>query len=179
MKSTAVGKRYGKALLDLAVEHDAIAHYEADLASATDTIWGDEALRAVWLSKEYDGGSKKRVIREVFATGLATHVLNLLLVVIDKQREAYLPIILASYKMYADEQRGVARAYVTSAFPLSSEQEAKIAAELSAKTGKTITLVSDVDPTLLGGIRVQYDDYVLDGSAAARLQGLKDSLAKL
>ena len=65
-------------------------------------------------------------------------------------------------------------AYVTSAVALTEDQQARLAEKLSAKFGRCVQLVCTVDQHLLGGITVQMDGVVLDGSLRHRLQEVKD-----
>ena len=66
-------------------------------------------------------------------------------------------------------------AEVTSALPLSKDEEAAVKNDILAKTGaKNVTF--RVDPSILGGLVIKVGDKVLDGSVAGRLEGLRQSL---
>jgi F-type H+-transporting ATPase subunit delta len=71
--------------------------------------------------------------------------------------------------------KGVAT--VTVARPLTEQQGEAIRASLSRRYGRTFTLNQVVDPALIGGVRVQVGDEVIDGSVVARLTELKLRLA--
>ena len=61
---------------------------------------------------------------------------------------------------------------VTTATPLSKEQVKKLVAIYSAKTGHPVHINSVVDPTVLGGMRIQVGDEVTDNTVVAQLQQL-------
>lgn len=61
---------------------------------------------------------------------------------------------------------------VTTATPLSKEQVEKLIAIYSAKTGHPVHINSVVDPTVLGGMRIQVGDEVTDNTVVAQLQNL-------
>ena len=66
-------------------------------------------------------------------------------------------------------------AEVTSALPLSKDEEAAVKNDILAKTGaKNVTF--RVDPSILGGLVIKVGDKVLDGSVAGKLEGLRQSL---
>ena len=136
MMNSAVAKRYGQALLQLAQEKNAVDQYQEELQLAVETIEGNEELSHVWNGKEFDNETKIKVVKEVFAGKVSAHIVNLLCIVIGKGRESYLADILAMYKAYADEARNVAYAEVVSAFELTDEQNEAIKQALSQKTGK-------------------------------------------
>ena len=67
-------------------------------------------------------------------------------------------------------------AEVTSALPLSKEEEATVKKDVLARMGKQATVAFRVDPSILGGLVIRVGDKVLDGSVVAQLEGLRQSL---
>ena len=68
-------------------------------------------------------------------------------------------------------------ATITVATPLAADQTARLEKALSARYGTTIRINELVDPAVLGGMRVQIGDDVIDGSIATRLTDLRLQLA--
>lgn len=62
---------------------------------------------------------------------------------------------------------------VTTATPLSAKQIDKLVAIYSAKTGHPVHINSVVDPTVMGGMRIQVGDEVTDNTVVAQLQHLQ------
>ena len=60
-------------------------------------------------------------------------------------------------------------ARITSAVPLTAAQRERLAAGLQRLYGKPVHLDMDVDPNVVGGLRVQVGDEVIDGSLSTRL----------
>ncbi len=69
-----------------------------------------------------------------------------------------------------------ASAEVTSALPLTKDEQDNVKSDVLAKMGKQATVSFRVDPTILGGLVIRVGDKVLDGSLAAQLEGLRQSL---
>jgi F-type H+-transporting ATPase subunit delta len=59
---------------------------------------------------------------------------------------------------------------------MSEQQEATIKAKLTRSLKKTIVLKCTVDPTILGGVKLRYQDVQLDGSVKTRLDKFEDAL---
>lgn len=72
-------------------------------------------------------------------------------------------------------RRSVATVHVATA--LTAEQEARLQAALTAQVGRPVTLMVVVDPDLIGGVRVELGDEVIDGSVAGRLEAARRQLA--
>ncbi len=66
-------------------------------------------------------------------------------------------------------------AEVTSALPLSKEEEASVKNDVLAKSGAK-DVAFRVDPSILGGLVIKVGDKILDGSVAGKLEGLRQSL---
>ncbi|MBN2085081.1 MAG: F0F1 ATP synthase subunit B [Anaerolineales bacterium] len=68
------------------------------------------------------------------------------------------------------------KAEVTSALPLSEAEQESIRREVAAKAGAGIGVAFQVDPDLLGGLKVRIGDRVIDGSVAGRIESLRKSM---
>jgi F-type H+-transporting ATPase subunit b len=69
-----------------------------------------------------------------------------------------------------------ASAEVTSALPLTSEEQESVKRDILSKTGSQATVTFRVDPAILGGLVVRVGDKVLDGSVAGQLQNLSQTI---
>lgn len=67
---------------------------------------------------------------------------------------------------------------VTSAVPLTDQEQAALREKLTAEAGASLDLTFHVDPEIMGGLIVQVGDRVVDASVATRFRHLKDSITK-
>ncbi len=101
------------------------------------------------------------------------------MMIIDKRREAYIPVIVEEYKELADEARNIMKAQLISAQEVSADEMKILADKLSASTGKTVQLQQTVDPALIGGIKIRMQDQIIDATVAKRLEMLKEKLKQV
>ncbi len=69
-------------------------------------------------------------------------------------------------------------AYVTSAQPLSTEQQGELARTLTALADRHVDLELRADPNLAAGLRVRLEDIVIDNTIASQLEELRESVAQ-
>jgi F-type H+-transporting ATPase subunit b len=67
-------------------------------------------------------------------------------------------------------------AEVTSALPLTSEEQASVKSNVLDKMGVKTNVEFRVDPQILGGLVIRVGDKVLDGSVSGQLEELRKSL---
>ncbi|MCL2525976.1 MAG: F0F1 ATP synthase subunit delta [Coriobacteriia bacterium] len=72
--------------------------------------------------------------------------------------------------------RDVLVVYVVTATPLSDEARAKIVEKLTKERGQLIQLVERISPSVMGGVRIHYGDYIYDATVAKQLKDVKQTL---
>jgi F-type H+-transporting ATPase subunit delta len=78
----------------------------------------------------------------------------------------------------AAARRGESVAHVVAAAPLSAEQSTRLAAVLGRIYGRDISVQIDIDPEVLGGLRIAVGDEVIDGTIASRLAAAASQLPR-
>jgi F-type H+-transporting ATPase subunit delta len=101
---------------------------------------------------------------------------NLLRAVIENGRLTALPEISAQYLTLVNNSTGISDATVYSAFPIDGSQLADVAAALERRFGRRLNPTVQIEPELIGGVRVVVGDEVLDTSVKARLEQMKAAL---
>ncbi len=101
---------------------------------------------------------------------------NFLRAVIDNGRLAVLPEMAAQFRVLKNARRGTSDAVVYSAFPIDEKAMADVVGALESRFGRKLDAKVELDPSLIGGIRVVVGDEVLDTSVKARLEQMKVAL---
>ena len=175
--SAAVARRYAKALFALAKDAATLQPTADELATlaavANDTTVGP-VLRSPLLSQTRRHELAQTLARELKLSDLLARFLQLLA---DHQRLGELPAIADRYQQLLDTEMGRVRITIQSARPLDANQEAEIVAVFAALTGKQVISRVIVDTDLLGGILVEVEGKVYDGSIRTQLDRLAKELS--
>lgn len=101
---------------------------------------------------------------------------NFLRLTIENARLKALPEIAAQFHVLKNSVDGSADALVLSAFPMNDDALSELTATLEQRFKRKLTVKVELDPSLIGGIRVAVGDEVLDASVKARLEHMKMAL---
>jgi F-type H+-transporting ATPase subunit delta len=170
------GRRYATAVL-------VIARQDGNLDSWSEAVDALESLTArpeFVAALQADGMTDEKfqaIVRRVFP-GVTPVQLNLFRLLRRKSRLGRGPDIASFFRELVDEERGIARAVVTSAVELDADRRAELERQLAQQTGKQVTVETQVDPSILGGLVVRIGDRMVDGSTRARLRTLRTQLER-
>lgn len=169
-----IARPYAEALFQVAKAHDLAA-------------WGRQldALAQVALDADLRqfADSPKAQTEQVFAVmtaaakqELAAGVQNFLRAMIENGRLTALPEAVAQYHVLANAASGVSDAHIFSAYEISAAQLADLKATLEKRFGRKLDTHVQLEPALIGGVRVVVGDEVLDTSVKARLERMRVAL---
>jgi F-type H+-transporting ATPase subunit delta len=104
---------------------------------------------------------------------------NLAKLLIESNRVGDVREIALEFDRLADAAAGRVRAIVTTAVELTAPERDRVAEQLSRRLGREVKLEVVVDPRILGGLKLQYGDRLVDASLSTKLQQLRRRLASL
>lgn len=178
MTSSAISKRYAKALLSVAIEQKLVAEVRKDVEQITALMKASEDFVAFIKNPLIQPRIKAQIFEGLFAGKLQQITRNFLAVLAFKQRERDLEQILIEFIRQLDEQEGIVAVQVKSAVALSDEQKKAISQKISNYTKSRVRLETTIDPILKGGFVVKLGDTTFDGSLSTQLMRLREQLAR-
>lgn len=176
MRDETVARNYAETLFELADRNDATEEYGDAIETVARVIEENPDVRLFLETPRVDDEDKKDVIRRVFGDRLPRHVVNFLLVTIDKRRQRILREIATQYHALLDERMGREHVQVSVARPVDDPTREMIAERLSTALGKTAIPHIRVRPEIIGGLVVRTGDTIYDGSVRRRLDGMRRRL---
>jgi F-type H+-transporting ATPase subunit delta len=132
-------------------------------------VAGDPALREAMTDRRADVGPKAQVVESLLAGRTAPETMRLARQAVLAPRGRRFDSVMASFQTVAGLRRDQLAATVTTAIALDESQRERLVAQLSQHYGKTVHLNVVLDSRVVGGIRVQVGDEVVDGTIVRRL----------
>ena len=149
---------------------------ENELFSFGTAVVSDPELELAVSSKLGSATAKSALVTALLATKASPQTLAIVSHLVQQPRGRRIAALLRSAAGIVADEAGLAVATVTTATALDDKQLARLATSLSAG-GRALRINHVIDPSILGGIRVQIGDDVIDGTVASRLNDLRLQLA--
>jgi len=173
-KEIRVARRYASALFRAALKTQSLQRVSEDLQRLRTLLQEIDTLRAFLYSPLIPRDRKKRRVEELFARDFEPITLRLLALVIEKRREPLMETICDEFERLREAHEGIAHATIYAAVPLTPDQQQRLLQQLSESTGKRILAHFEVDPSLIGGVRIRLGDYQIDGTIRGALERLHE-----
>lgn len=119
---------------------------------------------------------KHDLLDEAFNQKLSRYTLNFLKLLVDNGRFASISGIIDEYQHIHDTNSGIMQVTAITATSLDKPLEDRLVAKLNAATGKKIRLNTVLDKSILGGIKLRYDNTEIDATVKTKLDELKQSI---
>ena len=163
-----VARPYAEAVFALARDTNSLPVWSEMLRLAA-AVAEDERMRSALDNPRLSSGDKDSLFLSICGERLNAEGRNFIRVLIAAERVGLLGEIRTLFDAMKDASEGVARANITSAFPVGDDQLAGLKSALERRFGKKIEASVTVDSALIGGARIVVGDTVIDGSVAGEL----------
>lgn len=171
-----VASKYASALFELALDQKLEDRFLSDIRFIEDIITTHPELIEVLSKIQFSKVQKKSLIKDIFTQYVHPFTLNLLLLLIDKNRSMILKYFVGEYHHLHNNHFRIIEAIAYSVTPLTKEEILSLEQSLSEKEKQTVSVINRIDPTLISGIKVRFEDKVIDGSMKSRIENLRSVL---
>ncbi|MFV0462566.1 MAG: F0F1 ATP synthase subunit delta [Nostocoides sp.] len=140
-------------------------------------VAGNNELRDTLAVRNTDVAGKADLVTRLLQGKAAPETVRLAVQSVRHPRGRRIDQILRSYLHAAAARRNELTAVVTTAVPLTEQQEARLRTALENHYGKAVTVQPVIDPDVIGGIHVRLGDEVIDGTILHRLDDARRHLS--
>ena len=166
---------YAEAIFEIAKEENALDLWVSDLTLVAISVQEVEVKRLID-SPDISQKIKAETFAKLFEGEISNKVLNFVLVLGQANRLKLLKSVLDNFKNLVASEKNEKNIVISSSYALDSEQVEKIKEAMQKRTGSIINASTDIDKSLIGGIKISYDDQVIDLSLKNKLEALKAQL---
>ena len=171
---TTTSKEYAEALFELAAGENALAETSDGLVTVLSALKQNPEYRALLASAAIGKADRLKALDDAFEGKVPKVLMGVLRMMVSRGHISALDGMAREYEELTRDYRGESVARVLSAVPLKETEAVAIRAELEKRFSRKITLSCEIDPTLIGGVRVEVDGRVIDGSIRNKLDEIKE-----
>jgi F-type H+-transporting ATPase subunit delta len=176
MTEQRVSLRYARALFETAKGAGSIDTVYKDFSTISGYFSVSRELLTVLKSPVVQTWKKKQLFKELFSNIVSELTYNFLVLLTEKQRENFLPDIIAYFEKLYLTEKNIIKADITTARDIDDTLRGKIVGELETKLSKTVIPSFKVDSLIKGGLMIRVEDWVYDATVRNQLNQLRTKL---
>jgi F-type H+-transporting ATPase subunit delta len=176
ISKSQVGKRYSKALYEVADEQNSVEEILEDLKSLK-VVYTENPTLGFALAGHSLSVAEKNKIMDSLKQPFGELMQNFLSMLFENNRMDSVVEIADAYIEKYDSENGIVEVTVTSTIELSAEQEEQMKSVVKQRFSvNEVNLTKIVDPSIIGGVIIRVGDQVIDGSVLKRFTAVKNLL---
>ena len=173
---TQVGNVYGTALYTLALEEQITEKLLGELTVLSQCFRENPDFIRLLSSPNLPKQERCQIVDDSFRGKVHAYVLNFLKILTEKGYMKYFHDCFKTFEDLYNRDNGILPVTAITAVAMSGEQVQKLTEKLSRITEKQVSLQNKVDPSVLGGVRLDYDGKRLDDTVSHRMDAITKAL---
>ncbi len=171
-----VAKRYAEALFEASLELDKLDEFNEEIKFISDVFEENQELKVIFEHPKLSKAEKKDILNELFKEKVSTEMLNLCYIMVDKGRSKNIKLVSEEYSKLANKKQGIVEAKAITAIAMTDEEVQNLQTILSKKLDKKVSLSNAIDNSVVGGVVVEIEGKIIDGSIKGKLNDIYKSL---
>jgi len=176
-EAITIARPYAEAAFKLARDRSRLAAW-ADMLQLLEAVSQDARMQARIGDPNVTAAELEKLFVAICGDRLDADGRNFVKVLADNGRAALLGEIRKLFDALKAGHEGLLNVRIVSAFPMSDDQQKQFVSRLEAKYQRKVVANVEVDKSLIGGVRVEVGDQVMDASVRGRLDGMAQALTR-
>ena len=172
-----IAQNYASALLSIAIDDNKVIDYQKEVKELTKIINDNPDFLLLLDSRFLTVNERMEKVSEILV-GFSNDVVNFIKIIVSHNRVNYLEDILQAFNTLCNESRDIVEGLIYSAFPLDEKTLLKIKKKISQVEHRDVDLITRIDPSLIGGVKVVINSHVYDGSIKNKLEKMQLDLSR-
>jgi len=174
-ENTTAARPYAIAAFEQALHENKLSAW-SEMLNLLNMVISDQQMQSVLKNPMLDADFLSDFVLDICGDQLSETGKNFVKVLTDTGRLSLIPQILTLFEQKRADAEGVVDIEVISAYPLTTDQQDKIADAMGKRFGKKIQITTRLDESLIGGAVIRAGDAVIDASVRGRLKQLGSEL---
>jgi len=173
--STTIARPYAEAIFARADETDKLDLW-SEMLGLLSSVVQDPIMAGIITNPTFETKEQTELMLEIGTGRLSDEGANLIKLLAQNDRLSVLPEITQLFERFKADKDKMLSVHIVTAYALRPLLEKQLAEALKTKLGREVSITSEKDPALIGGVSIRAGDLVIDGSIRGRLQQLANEL---
>ncbi|MCK5714516.1 MAG: F0F1 ATP synthase subunit delta [Nitrosomonadaceae bacterium] len=174
-EALTIARPYAEAVFRLAKAGNSLPAWSSML-KFTAVVADDKRIRVLLGNPEVSTKRLGELLLDICGDKLSNEGRNFMLLLVESKRVEVLPEVSELFEQLKTQHEGVLEAKVASAFAMTNVQLKDLVAGLESKFKRKIEAKVNVNPELIGGVKVEIGDEVFDASVRGKLEAMSVAL---
>ena len=168
---------YATALFMLSLENDSLDEYARDLDTVKSVFEENPEYALLLSSPAIKKGERTEIINSAFLGNIDECIISFINLLCDHNRISSLFDCINDFKALKKVAKNCVTAHVYTAVPLTDDQIEKLKTNLQKRFGNQVNIKTIVDKSMIGGIKIEVDGKIIDGSVKTQLHNIKEVIS--
>ncbi|MBQ6730966.1 MAG: F0F1 ATP synthase subunit delta [Bacilli bacterium] len=172
-----IAQNYATALLSIAIDDNKVIDYQKEVKELAKIIKDNPDFLMLIDSRFLSVNERKEKVAEILK-GFSRDIISFIQIIVEHNRVNYLEDILQAFNTLCNENRDILEGLIYTAFPLDEKTLIKIKNKISQIEHHDVDLITRIDPSLIGGVKVVINSHIYDGSIKNQLEQMQVDLSR-
>lgn len=172
-----IASRYALALFSIAKDDNKVLEMQLEMKELEKVFKENQDFLMV-LSSNFKSIEERCELIDKTFIGVDKDIISLFKLIIEHSRVSLIMDLFIDFNSFCNKDRGIDEGIIYSVSPLSESVISEIEKKISKKENSTLELRNVIDPSLIGGVKIQIHDHIYDGSIKNTLENMRKDLLK-
>ena len=172
-----IAQNYANALLSIAIDDNKVIEYQKEVKELAKIIKDNPDFLILIDSRFLSINERKEKVKEILE-GFSADIVSFVQIIVEHNRVNYLEDILQAFNTLCNESQDILEGLIYTAFPLDEKTLIKIKKKISQIEHRDVDLITRIDPSLIGGVKVVINSHIYDGSIKNQLEQMQVDLSR-
>ena len=177
-KQTMV-RRYAAALYNVAVQQGDVREVSKRLTYIRDVLKAVPVFGQLLLTHRVSSADKLSILKKVLEKSVSELEIDIISHLLDDGHFMLFNAVVKRFEYLVESDSNMVQIQLTTAHKISEEEVQTFSDRIEAQLSKSVSMHRELDPSLIGGVKLRVGNTLIDSSISGRLQKLRDTLVQV
>ena len=178
-KNKGIIKKYAQLLYQVAVKEDDINQISDYLHSIRSILKSVPELNQLFITRRVQVQDKMIMLKNILGDKISDIVMDLMVLLMENGHMMLFGEIVKRCDYLLDKESKIVKVRITSSSILSDDEVQLISSKIENNIQKEVEVKTEIDASIIGGIKLRVGNTLIDGSINSRLQKMRDTLIQV